>query len=138
MRPARVVTSFVRNGGRFLILRRSSGSRTMGGLWSGVSGVIEGDEEPLGRARAEILEETGMSGDRVRLERAGAPARISPPGYAGREWVVFPFLFRAEDREVVLNGENSACEWVTVGEMSRRRTVPGLVGVLHGLLRPAP
>lgn len=138
MRPARVVTSFVRNGGRFLILRRSNGARTMGGLWSGVSGVIEGDEEPLDRARTEILEETGMSGGRVRLERAGARTMVSSPRYAGREWAVFPFLFRAEDREVVLNGENTACEWVTVGEMSRRRTVPGLVGVLLGLLQAAP
>ncbi|MEK6810340.1 MAG: NUDIX domain-containing protein, partial [Candidatus Thermoplasmatota archaeon] len=58
------MTAFLRNRGRILVLRRGRTASTFPRRWSGVSGIIEGSERPLTRARKEILEETGISGAR--------------------------------------------------------------------------
>ena len=46
MRRTKIVTSFLSYNDKFLILKRSNQVRSMNGLWSGVSGVIEKNEEP--------------------------------------------------------------------------------------------
>ena len=39
----------------------------MNGLWAGISGIIEKDEEPLSRAKIEIFEEAGITEDKITL-----------------------------------------------------------------------
>jgi len=51
MSSTRIVTSFIKNKDRFLILKRSNKVRSMKGLWSGVSGIIENNEKPVDRAK---------------------------------------------------------------------------------------
>ena len=60
MRYTNIVTSFLKNQDKFLILKRSQSVKSMKGLWSGVSGVIENQENPLKRAEIEIFEEIGI------------------------------------------------------------------------------
>ena len=60
MRSTRIVTSFIKNSNKILILKRSDKVRSMKGLWSGVSGIIGNNEKPEDRAKIEIFEETGM------------------------------------------------------------------------------
>ena len=57
MRSTRIVTSFIKDNDKFLILKRSNKVKTMKGLWAGISGIIENNEEPLNRAKIEIFEE---------------------------------------------------------------------------------
>ena len=47
MRSTKIVTSFIRDKEKLLILKRSDKVKSMKGLWAGVSGIIENDEEPL-------------------------------------------------------------------------------------------
>ena len=47
MQKTRIVTSFLTYNDKILILKRSEKVRSMKGLWSGISGIIENDEEPL-------------------------------------------------------------------------------------------
>ncbi len=61
MRSTKIVTSFIKDDGKLLILKRSSKVKTMKGLWSGISGIIENNETPLERAKIEIFEETGIT-----------------------------------------------------------------------------
>ena len=56
MRYTNIVTSFLKNQDKILILKRSQDVKSMKGLWSGVSGVIENQENPLKRAEIEIFE----------------------------------------------------------------------------------
>ena len=56
-----VVTNFLRYRGKILLLQRSSKVRTHRGKWAGVSGYIEGDEDPAERAIIEIKEETRIT-----------------------------------------------------------------------------
>ena len=72
----------------------------MRGLWSGVSGIIENNEEaPINRAKIEIFEEIGIRNDKITLVKSVEKIKISSPQYENHEWEVFPFLFETkEDR----------------------------------------
>lgn len=137
-RSTAIVTSFVRDAGtgRILILRRSSKVRTMQGMWSGVSGVIEGDEKPASRARIEIFEETGITRRMIRLVRQSDSAiRISSPQYRNHEWRIHAFLFEVlETPEITLNWENSDYRWVEIDQIRQYNTVPDLGKVLFRVL----
>jgi len=134
MRRTRIVTAFIRDGDRFLILRRSNRVKTMKGRWAAVSGIIEGGEEPLYRARTEIREELGITADRIVLVRAARKMAVTSPQYSNHEWVVFPFLFAADSPRITLNWENSEYRWVSADQITGYRTVPSLVRVLRSLL----
>ena len=60
MRSTRIITAFIKNNNKILILKRSDKVRSMKGLWSGVSGIIENNEIPINRAKIEIFEEVGI------------------------------------------------------------------------------
>lgn len=133
----RVATAVVTNGGRILLVKRSERMSTMAGMWSCVSGVIEGGEAAVDRALAEIGEEVGMEPSDVSLLRAGDPLRIDDPADGRRPragWEVSPFLFEARSRRVVLNWENSEYAWVGRDCLARYETVPRLAEVVVGLL----
>ena len=67
MRYTNIVTSFLKNKEQILILKRSQNVKSMKGLWGGVSGVIENNENPLQRAKIEIFEEVGITEDDINL-----------------------------------------------------------------------
>ena len=123
----RAATAFVYRNGRVLLLRRSRLMRSMPGLWAAVSGVVEGSEDILERARTEIYEETGM--DNVRPLASCAPVAIPHHNI-----LVHPFLFGAHDTAVRLNWENDRYAWIRPTDMVRYRTVPHLGGMLFCLL----
>ena len=103
-------------------------------LWAGVSGIIEGDEDPLYRAKKEILEETSITESQIILIRAASQMRIDSPQYANHEWLIFPFLFSVKEPQIRLNWENSEYRWITPSEMTKFQTVPSLEKVLSSLL----
>ncbi len=134
MRSTKIVTSFIRDNEKILILKRSDKVKSMKGLWAGISGIIEKDEEPLKRAKIEIFEEAGIAEDRITLVKSSGEMRINSPQYENHEWNVFPFLFEAKNPEIKLNWENSEFKWVSVGDLENYETVPSLQKVLLNLL----
>jgi translation initiation factor 2B subunit (eIF-2B alpha/beta/delta family) len=106
---AHVVTAFLRHRSDVLCLRRSDAVGTYRGRWGGVSGFAEGD--PDEQVLVEIREETGLETDAVSLVRSGRPVAFEDPDLA-REWVVHPYLFDCETREIELSEEHDAVEWV--------------------------
>ncbi|MBI2111889.1 MAG: NUDIX domain-containing protein [Nitrosarchaeum sp.] len=134
MRVTKIVTSFIQDEQKLLILRRSNQVKTMKGLWAGISGIIEKNEPPLTRAKIEIYEETGISEDKIRLIKNAAKLRIHSPQYENHEWEIFPFLFEAKNPDIKLNWENSEYTWITINELKNYNTVPSLEKVLQNLL----
>lgn len=106
----------------------------MKNLWAGISGIIEGDEEPLYRAKREILEETGIQENKITLLKSAPQIRIDSPQYANHEWQIFPFLFSVQNPVITLNWENQRYEWVTPSEINQYNAVPSLDKVLASLL----
>tara|TARA_Y100000996_G_scaffold373518_1_gene323039 strand:- start:181 stop:585 length:405 start_codon:yes stop_codon:yes gene_type:complete len=134
MHKTRIVTSFLKNSREILLLKRSEKVKSMKNLWAGISGIIEGDEEPIVRAEIEVFEEVGLEKSNISLVKQGEVIFIESPQYANHKWEVYPFLFSTEIREIKLNWENSDSKWINVDELSNFSTVPSLDKVLARLL----
>jgi 8-oxo-dGTP pyrophosphatase MutT (NUDIX family) len=134
MRSTKIVTSFVISQEKILILKRSNRVKSMKGLWGAVSGIIEGNEDPLHRAKIEIFEEIGAKPESIELLKAGKDMTVSSPQYPDHQWHIFPFLFKMQSSEVLLNWENSTYKWISPDEISQYETVPNLDEVLLNLL----
>ena len=134
MRSTKIVTSFLTNNEKILILRRSDKVKSMKGLWAGVSGIIEKNEEPLKRAKIEIFEELGIAEEKITLVKASEKMRVNSPQYENHEWEIYPFLFEVKDQEINLNWENSEFDWINIEELEKYETVPSLQKVLFNLL----
>jgi len=133
MRHTKIVTCFLTNKGKILLLKRSDKVKTMKGLWGGISGIIEGNEPPLSRAQTEIFEELGIPEKLIKLVKSGNVLRIVSPQYENHEWEVFPFLFSVENPNIKLNWENSDYKWITKEEIKNHETVPSLEKVFLNL-----
>ncbi len=126
MRSTKIVTSFIRDNEKLLILKRSDKVKSMKGLWVGISGIIENNEEPLKRAKIEIFEEVGITENLITLVRSSEEMRINSPQYENHEWEIFPFLFEAKNPRIKLNWENSDFNWINVEELENYDTVHSL------------
>ncbi|WP_247730503.1 NUDIX domain-containing protein [Halovivax limisalsi] len=120
-----VVTAFLRNRGEILVCRRSDAVGTYPGAWGGVSGFAEAD--PDAQVRVEIREETGMPDETVSFVRSGRQLPVSDPDI-DREWVVHPYLFDVDTREIELSEEHTEAAWIPPTDLAvgDRETVPKL------------
>ncbi|VVC06179.1 NUDIX domain protein [uncultured archaeon] len=134
MHSTKIVTVFLTQDDKYLILKRSEKVKTMKNLWAGISGIIEGNEDPLYRAKREIFEETGIPDNMITLLKRQPEIRIDSPQYANHEWLIFPFLFSVQNPTITLNWENKEYEWISPPEIKGYATVPSLDKVLASLL----
>ncbi len=134
MRSTKIVTSFITSNEKFLLLKRSEKVKSMKGLWAGISGIIEKNEEPLQRAKIEIFEELGIKEEQIKLLKTAERMRVVSPQYKNHEWEIFPFLFEANNPAIKLNWENSEYKWISDDELNNYKTVPNLEKVLLSLL----
>ena len=133
MHYTRIITSFLSNEEKYLILKRSDSVKSMRGLWGGISGVIEGSEEPLQRAKIEIFEEAGISDNKISLVKTAKEMKVTSR-YSNHGWIIHPFLFTVDEPKIKLNWENSEYKWIIPNDISKYKTVPSLDKVLARLL----
>jgi len=130
-----IVTSFIKNNDKILILKRSNKVKSMKCLWAGVSGIIEkNDTTPLDRAKIEIFEETGINEKEIELLKSIEQIKIESALYKNHVWNIFPFLFKANNPKIKLNWENSDFDWIKPNEIKNYKTVPDLEKILFSLL----
>ena len=130
-----IVTSFIKNGDKVLILKRSDKVKSMKCLWAGVSGIIEkNDTTPLSRAKIEIFEETGINEEEIELLKDIEQIKIRSVQYKNHEWNIFPFLFKTKNPKIKLNWEHSDFNWIEPNEIKNYETVPKLEKILFSLL----
>jgi len=134
MRSTKIVTSFIKNNNKLLILKRSDKVKSMKGLWSGISGIIEKNENPLDRAKIEIFEEVGIVENKITLVKSIEKMQVKSPQYENHEWIIFPFLFQTKETKINLNWENSNFEWIESNQLKNYETVPSLQKILINLL----
>ena len=134
MNHTNIVTSFLQNDSKILLLKRSDRVKSMKGLWAGVSGIIENNENPIDRAKIEIWEETGIEEVQVVLLRSVQEMRVRSPQYKNHEWNIFPFLFQVDNPKIKLNWENSEYKWIDPTKLTNYETVPSLDNILSNLL----
>ena len=133
MRKTKIVTTFLTNSDKILLLKRSHKVKSMKNLWAWISGIIEGNEQPLERAKIEVYEEVGIKESNIELIKEGKIILIESPQYENHQWEVYPFLFSCNNIEIKLNWENSESKWINVNELNEFKTVPSLDRVLTRL-----
>ena len=90
-----IVTSFIKNNDKILILKRSDKVKSMKCLWAGVSGIIEkNDTTPLARAKTEIFEETGIDEREIELLKANERIKIEAHNIKITSGIFFHFYSR--------------------------------------------
>jgi 8-oxo-dGTP pyrophosphatase MutT (NUDIX family) len=134
MNHTNIVTSFLQDDSKILLLKRSDKVKSMKGLWAGVSGIIENNEIPINRAKIEIWEETGIEETQITLLKSVKEMRVRSSQYKNHEWNIFPFLFQVDNPKIKLNWENSEYRWIDHAEITNYETVPNLDNILSNLL----
>ena len=134
MRKTRIVTSFLTHNDKILILKRSEKVKTMKGLWSGISGIIENNEIPVERAKIEIFEEVGINQEYITLIKTNKELCVESPQYKTHQWIIFPFFFKTDKNVIKLNWENSEFRWINIDQLKQFYTVPNLEKVLLSVL----
>ena len=129
VRAVPVVSVFLRNRGRLLLVQRGDRVGSFPGRWSAVSGYLERDEDPRDRAVQEVREETGIRDTRFRAAGRPVVARDGPTAY-----VVHPFLFDVPSRRLQLDWENVTHRWIRSSEIDGFDTVPRLRDVMTSAL----
>ena len=133
MEASKVVTCFLKYRDRILIARRSKEAGTYKRKWAGISGFIEGDENPIETAHREIKEETGIQRDKVVLLKRGKSFKVRDEKM-GKMWIVHPFLFETMTEKIKLDREHKEYKWIKPSELSNYETVPQLEKSLHNVL----
>ncbi|WP_435098898.1 NUDIX domain-containing protein [Halarchaeum sp. P4] len=124
MEETHVVTAFLREGTDVLLFRRSEDVGSYTGQWGAVAGHAEG--RPDEQVRVEIREETGLDPETdVALVRSGESFAVEDAD-RGTRWVVHPYLFDCETRDITPNYETTDYEWVPPTAIRERDTVPDL------------
>ena len=124
-----VVSCFLERQGRVLVVRRSEKVGSFRGKWSGISGFLEGAEDPEVSALREIEEETSLT-------EVSRIARGSPILSRGGDTVyrIHPFRFHAPLGDVHLDWENVDYRWVDPAELPRLDSVPKLAAAYRATL----
>ena len=134
--PKVVTCLLINDEGKLLILKRSEKVRTYNGMWGGVAGYIEENEEPFDTALKEINEEVGLDSEDVNFIKKLEP--ISFTDFYKKEkydWEVFVFLFKTEKKDkVIIDWEHSEYRWISPSEIVKYDTVPHLKEVVSKLL----
>jgi 8-oxo-dGTP pyrophosphatase MutT (NUDIX family) len=133
----KVATCLLTNDyGKLLILKRSNAVRTYKGLWGGVAGYIEENEEPYETAIKEIREEVGLEKDKISLIKQLDPIEFTD-SYDGKvyDWKIFSFLFKIEKKsKIIIDWEHLEYRWIRPIEIEKYDTVPYLKEIVSILL----
>ena len=129
-----VVTVFLTNRSKILVLKRSRKVGTYKGHWAGVSGYLESNDASA-QALTEMAEEVGLNEEDVTLLKAGKPLEIVDRTL-GRAWRVHPFLFAVHEIDKIrLDWENKEMRWILPEEIVQFQTVPELKKTLERVIK---
>jgi 8-oxo-dGTP pyrophosphatase MutT (NUDIX family) len=129
IRYAPVLNAVVVCRGKVLLLHRSSGMRSYPNCWCGVSGYLDDDRSVEDKARQEILEEVGITADRVVSMRRGTVLLQEAPEH-GKSWLVVPVVVHVRGRQYRLDWESQAAGWFSMAEALGLPLLPGFEAVI--------
>jgi 8-oxo-dGTP diphosphatase len=124
---------FIAHGDDVLLMKRAAHRRVFPGLYGGIGGHLERDEDPLSGMLREIQEETGLAPDQVSRVQLRGLCHID----AGQEVgiILFVFTAMAASRQVKANEEGSL-HWVPLSDVNSLPVVDDLPILLPRLFGP--
>jgi 8-oxo-dGTP diphosphatase len=129
IRYAPVLNAVVVCCGKVLLLQRSSGMRSYPNHWCGISGYLDDNRSVEDKARQEMHEEVGISGDAILgLQRGTVLLQEAPDD--GKSWLVVPVLVQVRDRRYRLDWESQPAGWFSMTEAIKLPLLPGFAAVI--------
>ena len=122
----------INKNGELLILKRSDKVRTYKGMWGGVAGYVEENEEPYETAVKEIREEVGINEENISLIKQLSPVEFTD-FYRGEryDWIIFVFIFKVEKKgKINIDWEHLEYRWIPPSEIEKYKTVPHLKDIV--------
>jgi len=119
--PTVVTVLLINDEKKILILKRSNKVSTYKGMWGGVAGYVEENEEPYETATKEIKEEVGLEYKDVELLKQLDPISFTD-FYEGKryDWKIFSFLFKLkEKRKIKIDWEHSEYRWIAPSQIKK-------------------
>jgi isopentenyldiphosphate isomerase len=129
IRYAPVLNAVVVCLGKVLLLRRSSSMRSYPDHWCGISGYLDDHRSVEDKAQQEMLEEVGITTDRIVSMQRGTVLLQEAPDH-DKSWLVVPVLVRVRDRRYRLDWESQAAGWFTMAEAMALPLLPGFDAVI--------
>ncbi|KAF7518310.1 hypothetical protein PCG10_000550 [Penicillium crustosum] len=140
-----VVSSFVYSDAgvtKIALFRRSEKVSTYQNHLAPISGSIESHETPETAAWRELKEETTLTPRDIDLWRKGKPYTFSDPS-VGRQWTIFPFLFRLKDsceggrgeEGIQIDWEHKSWEWYSPDTIQDNEKFGGVPRLKESLRR---
>ncbi len=120
---------FITRGDRVLLLRGSAKKRIWANKYNGIGGHIERDEDIYSAARREVIEETGLEVEALRLVGLINIDGDQPTG-------IMLFVFAAESRSgEPIPSDEGALEWIDFDHITRVDLVEDLPIILPRAIR---
>ena len=131
-----VVTCFLLQNYRILLLKRSQQVGTFKGRWATVSGYIESDADC--QSLVEIEEETGFSPADVALLKKGLPIEVDDTQNRVR-WIIHPYLYKViTDKPVRIDWEHIEFRWIAPQQLVFLKPSRGLSKLYPTFCPPEP
>jgi 8-oxo-dGTP diphosphatase len=120
---------FVLNGSDVLLMKRAPHKRIFPNQYNGTGGHIERDEDPYTGAKREILEETGLTVQNLRLR---AVYNIDTRQNTGI--ILFVFTGISDSREIQHDSEEGTLHWLPIDKLDGYDLVEDLPLILPRIL----
>ena len=132
---AAVVTAYIFNERKLLILKRSEKVGHYKLMWDTVSGYLDEVRDPISKALEEVNEELGIESSSIEKASKGKEFSLSDEK-EGVKWVIAPILvvLSKKPTKIKLNFENTEYKWIDPKSLPDYNTVPGLEIGLENIL----
>ena len=131
--PTEIVLAVVRHGEHLCLVRRSDAVGSGQGQWSVITGYLDPGFDPIGQVWTELREELALAAPSIELVRMLPAASLTSPA-SGKRFLVHSFLFEASSRDVTLNWEHDAVEWVELERLRQPDCVRWQLALIEALL----
>jgi ADP-ribose pyrophosphatase YjhB (NUDIX family) len=113
------------------ILLAQRGGEPLRGLWSLPGGVLETGETLADGVRREVLEETGLVVEPVRLFEVFERIMRDPQGRAEYHYVLMDYICRITGGSLAAADDCADVRWVGRNELASLRITEGTLGVIE-------
>jgi mutator protein MutT len=131
-RPILGVGAIIEEGGSVLLVKR--GREPLRGQWSLPGGVVEAGETLAEAARREVLEETGLEIEPLRVVEVFERIMRDAEGRPEYHYVLIDYLCRAVSGEVRPGDDVSLARWVPRSELRGYDITEGTLDVIERAL----
>lgn len=128
--PFEVVAAVLSHGNQVALFQRSENVQNDNGLWHCITGFLSAPDTALDQVKTEIYEEANVGSSSLKFINSSI---LYLKDAKDRMWKVHAFHYESMTRELGLNWENDAVQWLELSQIDENSTVNWLENVISSL-----